>query len=306
MGGVVGSLSRIPGSADHYLIAFTHLQTIHCCKLDIDTAHGAELRALSNSILNVKSLASPYGIACISPDKFVATSTFTNELVQYNIVDTNGVAVTDLVHQVLMRDYKVTLAQDFPSTGWDEPTGVYLSPDRSRLYVSNFNSQSIECVELKTNERTVLYKPQDGIGIGPTLGEPGRIYPSADNRYLFVTDQALNCVLCLDMRRSVMSIVAGDPDAKGGHENGMGCDARFTKPRGIICTHARDTLYVLDSHSLRRITLYDPIDLQIGLLRIPRTAHHIPEHVRHSPLQRFVGDAIFDRHLIREILRFVQ
>jgi len=149
---------------------------------------------------------------------------------------------------------------------FNQPYGVALSEDESRLYVADYLNHSIRVVDFRAGRVDTLAgngKPgfADGMGRQAGLHQPYNIKRGRDG-YLYVPDQNNHAVRRVS-EDGMVSTIAGN--GKAGFADGEGKLAQFNNPTGIAIG-ADGLIYVADrnNHRVRTINAAGTVSTLAG------------------------------------------
>lgn len=139
------------------------------------------------------------------------------------------------------------------------PLGI--TTDGTNLYVCEGENNTIRRVEIATGWVTTLAGNADedsdfadGTGTAARFSNPNSIAISPDQQNLYVTDNRNNTIRQIVINTGVVTTLAGSVD-DGGSADGIGTEAQFNTPNGIVTDGIN--LYVADTfnHTIRQIVL---------------------------------------------------
>ncbi|MDD2557576.1 MAG: hypothetical protein PHH87_04700 [Desulfuromonas sp.] len=145
---------------------------------------------------------------------------------------------------------------------FDLPLGI--TTDGISLYVCEGENNTIRRVELATGFVSTLAGNADedpgfadGTGTAAQFSNPNSIVISADQQHLYVTDMRNHAIRQIVINTGVVTTLAGGSgsEANGGSADGIGTEAQFNTPNGIVTDGIN--LYVADTynHTIRKIVL---------------------------------------------------
>jgi sugar lactone lactonase YvrE len=117
------------------------------------------------------------------------------------------------------------------------PGGITITPDKSTLYVTDYNNGFIRKIDLTTKAVTT-------VSTSAPLRNPAGIICDATGTHLYLTDFTANTINQLVISSGVVSTLAGNT-ATYGSADGIGSLASFYTPNGI--TLVGNNLYVTDT-----------------------------------------------------------
>ena len=133
------------------------------------------------------------------------------------------------------------------------PAGIALSPDKTTLYVSDYDGHRIRKVLIATKTVSDIAGSgtagtADGIGSAAQFNKPLGI--ATDGTTLYITDELNHRIRAVTIASGEVTTLAG---STRGYKDGTGTAAQFNQPSGVALSGG--TLYVADrgNHRIRAV-----------------------------------------------------
>jgi len=148
--------------------------------------------------------------------------------------------------------------QDGPSTAakFSWPYGVAISPNGATLFVADSGNDCVRAVSLESGLVSTIAGGgtgsrgfQDGPSDSARFAWPYGVAVSPDGGKVYVADSGNNRVRAIDLRRGMVSTLAGAGNA--GYQDGPAAHARFYGPRGVAASPDGAFVYVADYSNFR-------------------------------------------------------
>lgn len=137
------------------------------------------------------------------------------------------------------------------------PVDVALTPDEGRLVVADFGTNRVRLIDLATGVvSTLAGSGLEGVASGPPLVAayrgPVGVTVAADGT-VYVADTLSNTIRKIDLEGTTSTLAGGGGKTK--FKDGIGPEARFKDPRGLVYHEELGVLFVVDQghHRIRRI-----------------------------------------------------
>ena len=150
---------------------------------------------------------------------------------------------------------------------FEGPRGIVVTAAGDALIIADGFNCTLRWLDLQTREVTTLAgAPRDCADVDGDL-ETARfrliigMVMHPNGRDLYIADRGNNSIRLLDLEAGSVRTIAGDPSlsfqARRGHQDGPGAQARFAGPGGIDFNPSRSALYINDTFNnvIRRIDL---------------------------------------------------
>ncbi|MCL2725539.1 MAG: hypothetical protein FWD69_13990 [Polyangiaceae bacterium] len=137
------------------------------------------------------------------------------------------------------------------------PSGLAVDA-KDNVYVADSNNSVIRMITATPCKVTTLAGrgtsgDVSGTGTDAAFGEPDRLALNASGTFLYVTDYVNNKIQQVTLPGGVVTTLAGQGENNAGYANGSLSNATFTNPRGVALDTNTGTLYVSESHDIRKI-----------------------------------------------------
>ena len=142
------------------------------------------------------------------------------------------------------------------SASFNEPWGICVTPDGSKIYVADTRNNLIRVIDSLGNVLTLAgsgnYGTSDGFRLASTFGNPTGIEID-QNGVIYVADHLTHIIRKIDVSGFVTTL-AGSPYLPG-NADGPGSSARFYRPYGLTIDNSGNIIVADEwNHLIRKIT----------------------------------------------------